>query len=412
MTDTSASTMSASTTLPTATLTPCEEERELNRSAFASGYDDAKKVRAEIDGLQAKLDSLLSGNSTSGNLPPDTLKMMADKTRDTIKSYLNEFVGTKESSDWSAVFEFRPKAYDFAGKRGGTQSSPALLRFDESAGICKTDESVRQGVLIHTDFEVKECPGSAESLWLEVLRDNENDGFMAHISAANQSLANKERGFYYRIPAKATVRLVKGTTAPHAAQAADVAARGNVQTQQADEAQNGAQYVNAQQRGNGGNGSNGGGNSSQERPRPNQQVAPPPPHQVTELSRQNMPIAQLGITTSIPASSAGRTTQYTIGFDEETGALKNFRLGSNALLEKSMIGEVEGAATDIIGAKQARDKAEKDEETAAAAAAAAAADVLTQKKRELDLLKTQNEINEEKKKLESPEEEEDDDTPR
>src|SRR5258705_6872201 len=101
-----------------------------------------------------------------------------------------------------------------------------------------------------------------------------------------------------------------------------------------------------------------------------------------------MKVAQLGITSSLPASAAGRTTQYTIDFEEATGAMKNFKLASNALLEKSVVDEAGGAATDLISSRQARDKAKAE-----------ANDPLNQKKRELELLKTQNEINEEKKKL-------------
>lgn len=120
------------------------------------------------------------------------------------------------------------------------------------------------------------------------------------------------------------------------------------------------------------------------------------------MARARTKVAQLGITASLPASAAGRKTQYTVEFDENTGAMKNFKLASNALLEKSIVDEAAGAANDIVGAKAARDKARAD----AAKAAAEANDPLAQKKRELELLKTRNEINEEKKKLEASQPEE------
>jgi hypothetical protein len=224
-------------------------------------------------------------------------------------------------------------------------------------------------VKIKDNFKTEKCPlpsDKSEAVWLSVKRQMNDDDYLGHMAAANtRDESNGERGFYYRIPAKALVKLERGKLT--STQIDNLA----IQSQAGQEWRL----------------------RKQDTPPP----ATPSMPEGTEIGRNALKVAQLGVTASIPASAAGRKTQYTIDFDEATGALKNFKLASNALLEKSIVDEAGGAANDIIGARQAREKARAD----AAKAKAAAEDPLAQKKRELDLLKTENDINTEKKKLEA-----------
>ncbi|MDT7809759.1 MAG: hypothetical protein QOJ70_3572 [Acidobacteriota bacterium] len=342
--------------------------------AFLNGFLEAKKQYELLVALKEQRQSLDTGES----LPQDTLKLKLDQLDAAIAAQQNTiFFGTKSEDTWAADFRFIPgKSILSAGGYNTSQTSPALLVISKKKGLCDTDEAVEQGVIIKDSFKADTCPlapGDSEALWVRVNRVTDDDGFLGHMAAANtRDEGNGERGFYYRIPAAAVVKLESGAlTAPHMTSLAIQSRQGQMWRQS----------------------------------NPNE-AAPPVPLMPggKEIARTRMKVAQLGVTASLPASAAGRKTQYTVEFDENTGAMKNFKLASNALLEKSLVDEAAGAANDIVGAKAARDKAKDD----AAKAAAAANDPLAQKKRELDLLKTQNEINEEKKKLEasSPPEEE------
>ena len=90
-----------------------------------------------------------------------------------------------------------------------------------------------------------------------------------------------------------------------------------------------------------------------------------------------MSIAQLGVVASVPASTAGRSSSTAILLDPATGAMKNFKVSSTALIDKSILDDAGKAANSAIDA----------------------ADPLNRKKRELEELELQNKINEAKKKL-------------
>lgn len=106
-------------------------------------------------------------------------------------------------------------------------------------------------------------------------------------------------------------------------------------------------------------------------------VFQPFPNQNEKIALGEMQIAQLGVTASVPASSAGRSNSTEIALDPATGAMKNFKVSSTALIDKSILDDAGKAANSAIDA----------------------ADPLNRKKRELEELKTENQINDEKKKL-------------
>jgi len=299
-------------------------------AAFTSDYEKAVEISEAIKSLQSQRESLASGANSGANIPAETLKLMLKETDTTIEAYRNSyFLGTSTEKIWTGPFEFVPPT---AGPAAVPAISGTFFSFSEEDGICEGPVADALGIKIPKKFKPKSGCAAISPAWLPVAvrveRNPDEDGFLANLDAAHRADEKKDRqrGFYYRIPAKAAAILQVGV----AAAAKDVA------------------------RTNG------------------------------------LVVAQYGIVASLPASSSGRTTQYTIALDESTGALKNFKLGSDPLLQKSILDDVDSSATALVEAKKAREKAKAE-----------ANDVLAQKKRELELLKTQNEINEEKKKLEN-----------
>lgn len=92
-------------------------------------------------------------------------------------------------------------------------------------------------------------------------------------------------------------------------------------------------------------------------------------------------VAQLGLTASLPASSGGRRTKYDVEL-YETGALKNFVLGSDALIQDSNVKGFGEAAETILDKRAEVRKAQAE----AKKAEAQASDPLTQVKSVSDLL--------------------------
>lgn len=302
-------------------------------ASFTSDYDKAVDISEAIKSLQSQRESLASGATGGANIPAETLKLMLKETDTTIEAYRNTyFLGTSTEKLWSGAFEFAPPTASFPLPPPPiARTSGIFFWFSETDGLCEGPVADALGIKIPKKFKPKSgcaaVPPSALPVALRVERKSDDDGFLANLDAVHKAdeIKDQQRGFYYRIPAKAAAVLQVGVAAA-----------------------------------------------------------------AKDLARDNLIVAQYGIVASLPASSSGRTTQYTIALDESTGALKNFKLGSDSLVQKSILDDVNSSANAIVDAKKAREKAK-----------AAANDVLAQKKRELDLLKTQNEINEEKKKLEN-----------
>jgi hypothetical protein len=102
--------------------------------------------------------------------------------------------------------------------------------------------------------------------------------------------------------------------------------------------------------------------------------------QEVELGRAPLSIAQYGQVVSLPASTGGRKTKYTLELFESSGGLKNFVMGSSALVQQKNVSDLTDAVGTAIEAKGERNKAK------------APAD-------ELQQLERQRKILEEKKKI-------------
>lgn len=298
---------------------------------FANDYAKAADVNDAIKRLQGQRENLASGGSgggfPSGPIAPDTLKLMLKETDDTIEAYQNSyFLGVTIERSWTGAFEFTPPAAGPAPPPAAFFTSPTFFYFDVKQGLCEGPAADAQGIKIPEKFRPKGgcavVPASAVPVAVRVNRALDDDGFLSNLNVAHlaDEARERDRGFYYRVPAKGVALLQAGAK---------------------------------------------------------------------NLSQSDVIVAQFGIIASLPASSSGRTTQYTVALNESTGALQNFKLGSDSLLQKSLLDDAAAAANSAIDAKKANEK--KKAETS---------DELAQKKRELELLKTQNEINDEKKKLE------------
>lgn len=108
-----------------------------------------------------------------------------------------------------------------------------------------------------------------------------------------------------------------------------------------------------------------------------------------ELGRKRLSIAQLGVTASLPATTRGRRTSYALELYPDTGALKNFNMGSDAAVQKSAIDDLSGAATTVIEERE-KQKAEKE---------AKKPDELKELERQRQILEERNKILDEEEKL-------------
>jgi hypothetical protein len=286
---------------------------------FVVNFRTAKKAKERLDDLTLSRQSL---QAELTNIDPEIYKARLKELNDEIKSLSDAFGGKKETLAWTGNFEFNPS------KKKNGKDEKTLFTYSKSAGICSNspfnDGMVEDGVLVAEDFQAKCDAQKDELVKVQIYADRQDTdkNFIAQVEKAKEEMKNVTSGWYFRIPAKATIALIECKGADNARCSADI----------------------------------------------------------TEYGRQKMMVAQYGAVVSLPAKTAGRSSTSSITLDETTGALKNFSVSTSPLLDKSTIDEAGKTAEKVIDAS----------------------DPLNQKKRELDLLKTQNEINTERKKLEAP----------
>lgn len=158
-----------------------------------------------------------------------------------------------------------------------------------------------------TDFTPVGCTGELKYVTAGLAKMRfENDTSSQFADAISASTADRS-GMFYRIPAKALVRVYAGTIE--------------------------------------------GPNT------PGPVTVPQLPTALPTLYSIRTTIAQIGKVVSLPETTGGRRTQYTMDLYADTGAIQNFAMTSDAVLDKSMIADVEGASTSISDALAARKKA-------------------------------------------------------
>jgi len=286
-------------------------------------YLAANAAWLKLTELQKRRDSMISSQSDGS---ADSFKLRLTETDKSIDGYRQLFFGLTAETVWSAVFQWRPEQKD------PQYSKPLLVLIPEgseegrAAGICVDLGLVKDdGVLPPKKFKAGNCSavpdGVLQAVWIELERDKDDKTFLNKMEAVNKLFANEHtsRGWYFRIAAKGNLFLQQGpVTFVNAAANATADWKGKA----------------------------------------------------LELGRTNMPIAQIGVVASIPASGGGLSHQSALELNGITGELVNFKYSSTALLEKERLSEIQGAAESIVNAT----------------------DPLTKKKRELEKLKTEQEI--------------------
>jgi hypothetical protein len=293
-----------------------------------NNYLKAKNAFAKLSELLKRRDNMVSSPSDAS---ADSFKLRIAETDKTIEAYRQLFLGIISEAEWSAVFQMRPNGDD-------TQYSKPLFVFipegfsengEDSARICTDMGLVKDdGVQPPPKFKGKNCLSSAdrkfEAVWLKLDKDLEDAVYLNKIRTVSRMYADKkkERGWYFRIAAKGNLFLRQGTVS-----LSDLKMH---------------EYMNDPQINN----------------------------KSTELARIAMPIAQIGVVASIPASGGGRTQQSALELNGITGELVNFRYSSTSALDKENLSDVQSSAENVIDAN----------------------DPLKKKKRELEKLQTEKAI--------------------
>ena len=269
--------------------------------------------------VYAKLDSLQTQReklvSTASNIPPETFKSMLDKTDEFIKTYREAFLGGSEVKIWTGVIEYTPTNPIVAG------ANNIIFTYSKGGGICTAGSLTDlQKIKVNPSFLHDETTANPCNKTLTIAVDPTNGGnndspFINQVKAAANP--NQTSGWYYRIPARGKVTFIETGT-----KAGDM------------------------------------------------------PH---TLGISELTIAQFGTIASMPAKSAGKTSSANIVLDESTGALKNFKVSSDPLLDANTLKDAQTAVQTVIDAS----------------------DPVAKRKRELELLQLQNQINTERKKLDA-----------
>lgn len=286
---------------------------------------------------------------------------MLEKNAQAIEAHRNAFLGLKSKESWAATFEFEPKE--------NSRYSELLFSYSKTKGVCNNGQLKEKSISIDPPFRFTDpnkevCDDTTESkiqaLWLKVIKSDDQT-FLDDVKAANEAAANDDesRGWFYRVPANGIISLQtqeldcqtkdgapKKSCLINSFTVADVVVAGAAQTR-----------VTANYEGIA--------------------IAVTIPVKSNQIARHEMLIAQLGVVASVPASTAGRSSITAIMLDPSTGAMKNYKSSSSPLVDKAILDDAQKAANSTIDAL----------------------DPLNRKKRELEEIKTQNEINTEKKKL-------------
>jgi len=292
-----------------------QKERDKFREKYkASDYREANKRYKEISNLSDLRKEMIQGGSTR---PPsaETLKVMLQEIDSLIAQQKKiYFLGDVNKQSWTGLFEMTPT-------KGKPDDKKELFKFAKESGVCELIET-HQGVKIPPAFQSdKKCEpddlacqkrrdacDSAATVALRVEpveKENVLAGpveklFPKSSESDEEELGQKgDRGFYYRIPAKATVRLISLLTDKEEAKEAKEAKKTK---------------------------------------------------ETAEHARKTLRIAQLGWVVSLPASTGGRKTKYDLALDP-AGAIANFNLGTDPLIQKAMLEDIKGIATPITDSK-------------------------------------------------------------
>jgi hypothetical protein len=202
------------------------------------------------------------------------------------------FTGVTGKATSTGNFEFDPSS---------APMEQPLFTYSETEGICSTDDGAvgPKGLQFAPNFKLAEGAVCKKPQKVLVKLNLRSGQFSDSVTSANFNETG-QRGFYYRVPAKVSAVLYV-QSAP---------AGGGARQQQQQELPLGK-----------------------------------------EVGRDELAIAQLGPTVSLPASTGGRRSSYKLVYYDATGAVKTFNIGSDALIQKSNLTDVEAAATQLRDSK-------------------------------------------------------------
>ncbi len=261
-------------------------------------FEKAKEVAENIRDLQKKRFELFS--ATNITVSVDILQLQLKELDTAINKLAKQyFIGTEKETVWTGDFDFIPHASrTVGGKRQPPVREASLLALSEAHGACSLDTNEPGPP---SGFNSKLCDDK-EFQKTTIIKVQVLPGRRSHSTPIPQTadvirsadLTQKgKRGFYYRVPAEALAKIIS--------------VEGNKEGE--------------------------------------------------VIMRQPVTVAQYGVTVSLPASSGGRKTNYSLELSEVTGAMKNFSLGSEKLIQESMFDSVGGAVNSLIEGKKAEDAA-------------------------------------------------------
>lgn len=255
---------------------------------------EAIKTYVAIIELQARRDEFISGGQVGLGLPKETFEAMLKEIDRRIKSLTGLFLGTTDEQTWVSTHDFTPET---------TLMSRTLFEYaprGADPGVCRRFYTGLNP--IDPDFVTKYSCDSPLKVKLTVTvgrRGQSGPQFSQQVGAANLREGG-ERGFYYRIPSM--------TTAMVEAEEYESKDSNNIRT--------------------------------------------------AEKGHDNVAVAQLGMVASLPASTNGRMTKYTLSLYENSGAMKNFTLGSDALIQSSQVSDIGTAVSSVVEARNKQRAAE------------------------------------------------------
>jgi hypothetical protein len=299
-------------------------EKRTRARTFIRAHDAAK----HLEELRRRRDQLLMPGALATTATDEPYKALLAALDKEMADILAAFTGTTEKKVyWKATFQVTPSAI-LTG-----DGTVKLFSYIPSGGICPAEASTQESLTLVENLpppaRLASCEAKdAVTVMLAITRPTGQYSEIVSAAAdAASARTNRERGFYYRIPARAQVVL---------------------QTQRQEEREDPKSrtkgFVTL----------------------------------IAGLAQYSPSIAQFGTVVSLPATTGGRKTSYTADLYSATGALRTFKLASEAQIDKAIVTDVESAATTTLEANEARRTAERDR-----------SDKLTQLKRQADILEAQ-----------------------
>lgn len=289
---------------------------------FKAGYEEALRIVTQINDFVDRRTSILAEQPSStpqvATVNADSMKLVFDELGKTTKELKDTyFIGSESTAaTWNASFRLNPS---LPGKM-----LIELFTLSKELGVCKVlvndGADNGQGLKPPPAFKIAKrckdgaasckpkemepvaCTGQKVQLVMALGENGEGGPGGTQLSERIYGAGlreNGDRGFYYRIPGRAVAFI-----------------------------------------------------------RREQEKAP-----AEELARKTLSVAQFGRVASLPASTGGRKTKYTLELFESSGGMKNFVMGSSSLIQQKNIDDLAGGASSLVDAKIERNK-ERDKANA------------------------------------------------